>query len=813
MSTTQNTTKKGLLKRLNEWIIAFLESLSDRLKLLAEVALINLYTILLLIIIYLFYWNFPQAKDLLLTMNQESHFQIALFFLSLITLAGICWYMPRFFYDENKEDYVSSKDLQHYGKIKQGSNYLAPVDSKVEHAPTERKSWKAFLMADMKGHAMDYQEETYDKVECYDKQFKEMIPRILATSLLFIVTLGILNVGNELGAEGLLWKIPAHLVLAVLAVLLLTILLFEKGDKPLLYRVNRWLTDHLGNGVLYYFGATGIVLTLLMLTKKGGLDDLPYLFFASFLLSLSFLVFAIFRRWIPFFKEDTNVRIPLAVMAVSLSLVFVLINLMPRISQFMNPLVCANLAFVFYLTLLYIIRLWGLRNRVSMVFFLIAGIFVLAGLTNSFRNHEVTYVPNKIDPNNRLTIEAYFAQWVEKRNNSIKDYLMKHPNDSFPIIIASAEGGGSRAAYWTTNIHAYLDRNIPGYYNNHLFALTGASGGSTGNCTYYAMKKGGLNTADMQASSDTMFTENYLSSSLTLLLGADLFKDVIGLPLGWNRAKQLEYEWTTKLQSLIGENKRNIFKEPFLELWYENNQLRADAGPLLFINMTQVQGAGHGIVSPVKLQPRSYKGIDLLDALYQVNPTKTINVVTANLLNASFPYINPAGQIPGAGSFVDAGYFDNYGARTAAGLLKELGRLRSNMQEKVRNGTATSNDSLYQRIKFISVLIRNGTADETHAKKDRLSNQLLAPVSTIGNIRTAVNVHNFWDLENAADAFYSINLKRVFIQEEDGKGLVKPVIPLARYLSPLAIKAMNGALDTLVSKEQSELRRLEAVLK
>lgn len=813
MSTTP---KQSLFKRFNEKLISFLESLSDRLKLLAEVASINLYTILLLIIIYLFYWNFPQAKDLLLTMNQESHFQIALFFLSLITLAGICWYMPRFFYDENKEDYVSSKDLHTSAKKKYDPNYSAPVDYKVEHAPTERKSWKAFLMADMKGHAMDYNAETYDRTVCYDKQFKEMIPRILATSLLFIVTLGILNVGNELGVEGFLWQIPANLVLAVLAFLLLTVLLFEKGDKPLLYRVNRWLNDHLGNGVLYYFGATAIVLTLLMLTKKGGLDDLPYLFLASFLLSLSFLVFAIFRRWIPFFKKDTNVRLPLAGLAISLSLVFILINLVPRISQFMNPLVCANLAFVFYLTVLYIFRLWGLRNRVSMVFFLIAGIFVAAGFTNSFRNHEVTQVTNKINPNNRLTIEDYFGEWVEKRSNTIKEYLRTHPNESFPIVIASAEGGGSRAAYWTANIHAYLDGQIPGYYNNHLFALTGASGGSTGNCTFYAMKKGEVNTADMQGLSDKMFTENYLSSSLTLLLGADLFKDVLGISIGGNRAKQLEKEWTSKLQSLIGENKRNIFGEPFLELWYEDkgsNQLRADAGPLLFINMTQVQGAGHAIVSPVKLQASNYKGIDLLDALYQTNPSKTINVVTANLLNASFPYINPAGQIPGVGSFVDAGYFDNYGARTGAGLLKELGKLRTKMQEKVRNGTATTNDSLYQQLKFISVLIRNSTADDASTKRERLSNQLMAPVSTIGNIRTAVNAHNFWDLENAADAFYSINLKRVFIQEEDGKGLVKPVIPLARYLSPLAIKAMNGALDTLRKEESSELRRLEADLK
>lgn len=796
--------KEGASRSFGERVIKFFSSLSTRFSLLTEVVRANIYGILLLIIIYLFYWTFPQAKDLLLTINQENHLQISLFFASLITLAGICWYMPRFFYKENSEHHQPNVGYDDYSADKQEISY---TDQELPAA--ERKSWKEFLTADLKGHTMDYENESdyYDREACYDKQFKEMIPRILASSLLFIVTLGILNVANEMGSGGFPWNIPAYVVLGILALSLLTILIFEQGEKPLLYNVTKWVERKIKKRpgskyfIFAYFLLTGIALLLLMLTKRGGFEDLPYLFTASLLLSLAFLVFTVCRKWIPILNNDSNVRYPLGILAVFLSFLFILINIFPSLSQMMNPLVCANLAFVFYLTVLYMISLWGLRNKVNMVFFLILGVFILGSITSSFRNHEVNYVNNKFNPNDRQDMSTYLANWVESREDSIKRYLLDYPNDSFPIIVVSAEGGGSRAAYWTANIHTQLSKKIPNYYDNHLFAMTGASGGSTGNCTFYAMTKAGVDLNRMDSLLDIMFTSNYLSSSLTLLMGADLIKDVLGLPIGRNRARQLEKEWAEKLQLLVGPEARNIFNEPFLELWYEgetNTQLRSDAGPLLFINMTHIQGAGHAVVSPLKLQSSSYFGLDLLDTMYKVNSTRTLKIVTANLLNASFPYINPAGQIEGVGSFVDAGYFDNYGARTGAALIQELSELRENAPDS----------SLYKKIKIISVLMRNSTADSS-PPSNKPSSQLVAPISTLGGIRRAVNSQNFWFLENAADAFYAIDLKREKIPVEGGDEIL-PIIPLARYLSGTATKAMDESLKVKEADPNSNLRQLQS---
>lgn len=878
VNAKQQTANQPFVQRNADRLLRFFETLTNRLALLAEAAMVNIFSIILLIIVYLFYWTFPQAKDLLLTINQESHIQIILFFASLVTLAGLCWYLPRYFYADQRRMARAAKAWGAFFKgsqndvalkvlLKQKNETLDALlkddddalkvllkgdDQTLAWLKGEKRTLQALLKYN--NNARDAWEKGFDEIldtliqdedetleallkenphalEAWKKgddetleellkedgllskkleywrlkYFEKRIPRILSTAMLLLVTLGILNVGNEVSSK-FPWNIPANWVAAILGSLYLLNLLV--GNQTTAFRFNRWVHNRLGKRVLYYFAAVGLVLVALMLTMKGGMDDLAYLLLASFLISISFLVFAICRKSIPYLRFDSNIRFPLGVLAALLSLAFVLINLAPGLSQEMNPLVCANLSFVFYLTILYIIRFWGMRRGIYAVLFLFVAIFAVSSLTNSARHHEIRYLENTYNPDKRLSLEAYFKAWVMQREDSIRAWLAAHPDDSFPVLIVSAEGGGSRAAFWTSRVHGYLENQIPGYYSQHLFALTGASGGTTGNSTFFAMKQGGVASGDMEEVSRNMFLENYLSSSLTLLLGADLVQDVLGLRLSHDRGKQLEQEWGNKLGSMLAPGRTNAFKEPFLKFWYDDNtRLKPDVQPLLMINATQVQGAGHALVSPVRIKTACYLGMDLLDTLYKTDPKNTIPLVTANLLNASFPYINPAGHIEGVGSFVDAGYFDNYGARLAAGMLKEL--------TGIRDAAAGNGDTVFQKIKFISVLVRNSTVDTAAALTSKPSSQLLAPVSTIGNIRSAVNDHNFWHLQHSADAFFQLNLKRAPVEvEAHGKTeRVTPVIPLARYLSPLAVQAMEASLDSLTNDRASDLTKLVRALK
>ncbi len=81
-----------------------LDNFGDRLRALGDVAWDNLYSIVLLLVLYLFYWNFAQGKDLLLILHQGNNEEIPAFFLSLFLLASICWFFPRFLSGIPKSD-------------------------------------------------------------------------------------------------------------------------------------------------------------------------------------------------------------------------------------------------------------------------------------------------------------------------------------------------------------------------------------------------------------------------------------------------------------------------------------------------------------------------------------------------------------------------------------------------------------------------------------------------------------------------------------------------------------------------------------
>ena len=59
------TAGQPYIQRKADWLMRFFETLSNRLTLLAGAAMVNIFSVILLIIVYLFYWTFPQVKGLL----------------------------------------------------------------------------------------------------------------------------------------------------------------------------------------------------------------------------------------------------------------------------------------------------------------------------------------------------------------------------------------------------------------------------------------------------------------------------------------------------------------------------------------------------------------------------------------------------------------------------------------------------------------------------------------------------------------------------------------------------------------------------
>src|SRR5205814_1339450 len=68
--------------------------------------------------------------------------------------------------------------------------------------------------------------------------------------------------------------------------------------------------------------------------------------------------------------------------------------------------------------------------------------------------------------------DSQFTEWLKNRPDS-GDYR------SYPVFFVATEGGGLRAAYYTSLVLSAIQDRCPAFAQ-HLFAISGVSGGSVG---------------------------------------------------------------------------------------------------------------------------------------------------------------------------------------------------------------------------------------------------------------------------------------------------------------------------------------------
>ena len=95
---------------------------------------------------------------------------------------------------------------------------------------------------------------------------------------------------------------------------------------------------------------------------------------------------------------------------------------------------------------------------------------------------EASTVAGSMTWDQRPTVEEDFKEWMATRS-AIFEKEKVHP-----IFIVAAEGGGVRAAYWTANLlAAFQDANEK--FADHVYALSGISGGSLGTALFVNLLK------------------------------------------------------------------------------------------------------------------------------------------------------------------------------------------------------------------------------------------------------------------------------------------------------------------------------------
>ncbi len=270
-------------------------------------------------------------------------------------------------------------------------------------------------------------------------------------------------------------------------------------------------------------------------------------------------------------------------------------------------------------------------------------------------------------PSRRQPPSEHFAAWLQTRAAAI---AADHP---YPVFFVAAQGGGIRAAYWTATLLAALQERYPGF-TDHVYAISGVSGGSVGAAVFAAMHRelpsrgqkgcaplvdGGLH--GLRECVAYVLRWDLLGPPL----GALLFNDI---PFGWHERRRaadleqsLEYAWFASTEG-------RIFEQPLQALWHDD-PFRV---PSLILNTTSARDGRRIVVSNLLARGELTVEPDVEAQLGQ-----NVRLSTAAFLSARFPLVSPEATftVTEAGKqrlvrLVDGGYFNNAGTASIASLLR-----------------------------------------------------------------------------------------------------------------------------------------------
>ncbi len=401
------------------------------------------------------------------------------------------------------------------------------------------------------------------------------------------------------------------------------------------------------------------------------------------------------------------------------------------------------------------ITLLSTKLKINFHFLFIVAIFLLGVLFEPhgiriFKNENV----NQKIFDNRQNLTEYFHHWISQRKTELTDSTLVH----FPVFFVLADGGASRSGFWTASVLSRLEDQTNGDFSRHLFCLSGASGGSVGNATFFAslIQKQQIrnNKQDHLVACQKYLDTDFLTFTLARMLGPDLFKPIFPFPSIYDRAAALEkaIEQGAK-DTLISKVMQSRFSS-FITRKRDSSYTL----PVLCINTTRMQDGRPAVVSNIRIDSLFFgRRIDILELL---DPGEDVNMSTMTILGARFPYVSPAGRISNS-YFVDGGYFDNSGAGVTHEMILELQRM-------ITDSLQTDSSHYLKKLRFYVLHTTNSPLGEGKISKVHpLINDLAAPIKAlVGSYNTQTSVNNLrlfkylMEINNGDTNYIPFNLYR-----------------------------------------------------
>lgn len=434
-------------------------------------------------------------------------------------------------------------------------------------------------------------------------------------------------------------------------------------------------------------------------------------------------------------------------------------------------------------------------------------VFVVAFSISSLKEeHEVESpsAPAGFHFTNRQNLKAYFHQWVKQRMPvTVIDSAKK-----FPVYFVLANGGASRSGYWVASVLSSLEDSSKGIFSNHLFCLSGASGGSVGTSAFFSLLKNREEVKRRDASDTALKTaaRKYLSSdflthTLASMLGPDFFRHLMPfIPLP-DRAASL----ASAMEEAAAEDSAVLYRKlgaPLSGL-VTNDADSSYQLPVLCINTTRMQDGTPSVISTIQIDATAFN--NRVDVLSLLPEGKDLKLSSAIVLGASFPYISPAGRIdqriqvkdqqgnPKDSTlihyFVDGGYFDNSGA----GVVNEM---IIAMQQMMQDPADTLLFRYRKQLDFFLVHITNDPlGSPLLSKVNPLVNDLAAPVKTLAGAYGTQTTVNDTRLKNYLRGIYGNNQHYLRINLYQPGDNVDDY-PMNWVISPQVLERMDHRLKT-----------------
>ena len=413
-----------------------------------------------------------------------------------------------------------------------------------------------------------------------------------------------------------------------------------------------------------------------------------------------------------------------------------------------------------------------------------------------------TFIVSPLADNHKVrTLDDTTHQVAARRsiNDAIRGWYGQASADTariggnVPMFIVATEGGGARAAYWTAVVLSSLQDKVPAF-SNHLFAISGVSGGSVGAAVFDALLVRRLIKGQQPSSfvavtnaDDTFHGEaqavlrfDVLSGTLASLSQADFAQRFLFFPLFRDRAYALEKGWEAGWSSAWKKDDatRALFGKGFLETLNQYPQV-----PALFLNGTMVETGDRIITSNLRVHSEAgfggaFDGFDLLQ--------NDLSFSTAAHMSARFPYLSPAGTLKNGkgalGHVVDGGYFEDSGTLTAGEIIGAVRRANLNIEPiliVIDYGSALQPRAAVKPFPpFRNANGPNG-GGSTH-----FANEVLSPVRALMDTRAAHTAESLGDIRVAlSDHVIEFRL--------DGRGVP---LPLGWLMSDRSRTAIDNSI-------------------